>query len=211
MTAKSSPPNGAASGSDAGEKKRTATASDPGSEILEIEPGPGEPPPVPKRPAAKEEEPEPLSVTHGIAARVWPPKVVGDLMSRKVITVEEHEPIGDLEAWMKRFRFHHLPVVTTGMKLVGLITRTDFLHAALGTTPDGKSVEKVDEKTPAGMIMRKNVVTGTPDAPLTTACRVMLSEKLGCFPIILEDGTLVGIVTHTDFARLALAMLERKE
>jgi CBS domain-containing protein len=57
--------------------------------------------------------------------------------------------------------------------------------------------------------MRRNIVTGRPDAPITTAARVMLHEKLGSLPIVLEDATLVGIVTGTDFTRAALELLER--
>lgn len=156
-----------------------------------------------------EDTPAPISVT-GLPARTWPPRTVADLMTRKVITLGQNDPIGDLEMWMERFRFHHLPVVDATMKLVGLITLSDLLHATLGIGPDGKPIEKAAAATPASAIMRKGVVTGHPDAPATTACRVMLHEKLGCLPIILEDDTLVGIVTHTDFTRLALDVLERQ-
>jgi CBS domain-containing protein len=177
-------------------------------EIVEIEPGPGEPPPVPRR--RSDAAPAPVSVTTDIPPRAWPPKVLADLMTRKVMTLDENEPIGELEAWMKRFHFHHLPVVGADMQFVGLITRTDLLHAALGTTHDGKDREPAGLETRAGEIMRTNVVTGRLDSPLTTALRVMLSEKLTCLPVILEDRTLVGIVTSTDFARLALELLERQ-
>jgi CBS domain-containing membrane protein len=159
---------------------------------------------------APAEEPAPLKTTANLPPRRWPPTVLSDLMTRKVICVQENEPIGDLEAWMTRFRFHHLPVVTAEMKLVGLITRTDFLHAVLGTTPDGKPTDKVDTHTLAGTIMRRDVVTGTPDTALTMSCRVMLQEKLGCLPIILEDTTLVGIVTQADLVRLAVELLEKQ-
>jgi CBS domain-containing protein len=179
--------------------------SDSSREIIEVEPGPGEPPPVPKAKA----EPAPMSVAN-LPPRTWPPKTVGDLMTRKVVTLQEHEPVGELEAWMQRFRFRHLPVVSGEMKLVGLITRTDFLHAAVGTGPDGKPTPKLDDKTPAGAIMNKNVVTAHVDSPLPTAIRVMLHEKLGCLPVVRDDTTLVGIVTETDFARLALDLLDRE-
>ncbi len=169
-------------------------------EIVEIEPGPGEPPPVP---------PAPLSVAN-LPPRASPAVTVGDLMTRKIITVEEHEPIGDLEGWMARFRFRHLPVVDAGMKLVGLITRTDVLHAALGTAPDGKAVPRSDAQTPARDVMNKNVVTARVDAPLVTALEVMLHEKLGCLPVVLDDNTLVGIVTETDFNKLALELLRQR-
>jgi CBS domain-containing membrane protein len=185
-------------------------------DVLELEPSPDGPPPVPRTPpgsavaAAEEDGMEPISVTGHLPARVWPPRTVADLMTRKVITIRQNEPIGDLEAGMARFRFHHLPVVDEKMMLVGIITLTDLLHASLGIGPDGRAIEKADKNTPASAIMRKGVVTGRPDAPATTACRVMLHEKLGCLPIILEDATLVGIVTRTDFIKLALDVLERQ-
>lgn len=164
---------------------------------FEVDPEPVEAPPLP------------MSVTAKLPARAWPPKVVSDLMTRKVITVQENEPIGELEAWMERFRFRHLPIVGSAGKLVGLITRTDFLHASLGQGPDGREIAKPTAETTAAAIMRRGVVTAKPNAELTTALRVMLAEKIGCLPVIDEDGTLVGIVTETDFARLALEGLER--
>jgi CBS domain-containing protein len=173
------------------------------TEVIEIEPGPAEPPPLPKK---RSDAPLPLSVAK-VPAASWPPKTVGDLMTRKVVTVAEDDPVGDLEAWMQRFRFRHLPVVSTEMKLVGLITRTDFLHAALGEQNDGKPARRVNENTPASAIMNRNVVTAQVDSPLTTALRVMLHEKLGCLPVVKDDKTLVGIVTATDFSRLALELL----
>lgn len=186
-----------------------ADAADDDADAPELEPIPGEPPPLPAsaRPPA---DPQPLKTTSNLPPRRWPPSALADLMTRKIITVQENEPIGDLEEWMARFRFHHLPVVTAEMKLVGLITRTDFLHALLGTTPDGKPADRVDAHTKAGVIMRRNVITGTPDTALTMACNVMLQEKLGCLPIILEDATLVGIVTQADLMRLAVDLLEKR-
>ena len=154
--------------------------------------------------------PSPLRFTSTLPPRSWPPRVVSDLMTRTVLTVSETEAIGDLEEWMNRFRFHHLPVVGEGMKLVGLITRTDYLHAMLGVGPDGKPTPKASAESPAGAIMRKNVVTARLDSPLTTACQVMLQEKLGCLPVILDDSTLVGILTESDFVRLTLQVLEQQ-
>lgn len=199
----------------------TAKPTEPGAtnetdeKLEELEPAADGPPPVP---AAKSKPPsiapvgeeEPLSVTGHLPAPVWPPRSVADLMTRQVITLRLDEPIGDLEGWMTRFRFRHLPVVDAGMKLVGLISRTDLLHALLGVGPAGTPIEKATSETVAGSIMRKGVVTARPDADLAAACRVMLHEKIGCVPIILEDATLVGIVTESDFARLSLELLEEK-
>lgn len=154
--------------------------------------------------------PPPPLTTSNLPPRAWPPEVVADIMTRKVITLRETERVGDLEAQMERFRFRHLPVVDDSRKLVGLITRVDYLHAALGVGPDGKPIEKLSEDTRAAEIMNRNVVTAQLDTPLLTTAQVMIREKLGCVPVILADQTLVGIVTLTDLGRLAVFLMERR-
>ena len=222
MTGTSATPDATADASATAEPKPAAAASpEPDDDGEELEPAADGPPPVPTgKPssapapastpalAAAASDEEPLSVTGHLPPAVWPPNTVADLMTRQVITLEQGEPIGNLEEWMTRFRFHHLPVVDADKKLVGLITRTDLRHACLGIGPTGATIEKATPDTLASAIMRRNVVTGQPDASLTTACRVMLHEKLSCLPIILADATLVGIVTESDLMRLALELLD---
>jgi len=166
-----------------------------------------EPAPVVTVTSTSPDEASPLSTTTNLPAAVWPPRVLGDLMTRRLITVAEGEPIGELEESMQRFAFHHLPVVDGAMRLVGLISRTDYLHARLGAAPDGKPVPPLGATTPASAIMRRNVVFGHMGDSLRMACDVMLKEKLSCLPVVLDDRTLVGIVTTTDVLRLAHELL----
>lgn len=180
----------------------TTTDDNPRISVQEVEPGPGEAPAAPK--SSNSVGLEPVNVT-SVPAKSWPPKTVGDLMTRQLVTLREDEPVGDLERWMEQLRFHHLPVIDVQMRLVGLITRTDLLHAMV----DGAHGVNVDGGTPAGLIMRRLVVTAKPDYSLTEAVRVMLKEKLSCLPVVNDEKTLVGIVTNTDFVRFALEMLEK--
>jgi CBS domain-containing protein len=177
--------------------------------VLEVDPECITPPTPPSyRPlTAKRTRSTPLGITARLAPPAWPPKMAADLMTRQIITVRHDDPIGDLESLMGTFRFHHLPVVEEEMKLVGLICRTDLLHAKLGSTSEGALAPNVDANTTAECIMRKIVVVARPDSSLATACRVMLDNKLSCLPVAQEDGTLVGILTGADFMRLALANL----
>lgn len=178
------------------------------AEEIDIEPDPVGPPLPPslRLKTAKDSTGKPLGITSNVPPPAWPPKVAADVMTRKIITLQQDEPIGDLEANMKRFGFRHLPVVEQGMKLVGLISRTDLLHARLGTLPDGSSVN-LEVSLPAGKVMRKNVVVARVDTPLPTAGRVMLDKKLTCLPVALDDGTLVGVLTKTDFLKVAIALM----
>ena len=180
-------------------------------EVVEVDPESMRPlPPSLRLKSALDSTSRPMNVTSTLPPANWPPKVVADWMTRKIITVEEHEPIGNLEEWMQQFKFRHLPVVDSEMKFVGLISRTDLLHAELGKMPDGTEAPKFGGDTQAGVIMRKNVVIARLDSPLATACRVMLDKKLTCLPVVLENGTLVGILTESDFVRLSLSLLVPK-
>lgn len=191
------------------------------AEVMEVDPESVPPPraqishsPPPPRSmrlkAAQDSTSPPIGVTAQLPAAAWPPKTVADVMTRKIITVGEKEPIGNLEAWMKKFRFRHLPVVEAGMKLVGLISRTDLLHAELGRMPDGTPAPTVDGDTLAGVIMNRNVVFAQLDTPVATVCQVMMEQNLTCVPIVLEDHTLVGILTESDFVRLACNLLKAR-
>jgi CBS domain-containing membrane protein len=192
--------------------KTTAEAGQSELEAVEVEAESIKPPPpMSLRPkVAKDMTSPPLGVTAQLPAAAWPPRTVADLMTRKIITVGEKERIGNLEAGMEKFRFRHLPVVAEGMKLIGLISRTDLLHAELGRMPDGTPAPKVDGDTLAGAIMNRNIVFAQLDMPIATACRAMLEKKLTCIPVVLEDHTLVGILTASDFVRLALEILQPK-
>jgi CBS domain-containing protein len=193
------PPEESAGGDDrvgASPEVPMAAVSDPGIDVV-VEEVVAPPPPPPL-------------TTSNLPPRAWPPEVVADIMTRKVITLREAERVGDLEAQMERFRFRHLPVVDEHRRLVGLITRVDFLHAALGIGPDGKPIEKLGEDTRAAEIMNRNVVTAQIDTPVLTTAQVMIREKLGCVPVLLPDQTLVGIVTLTDLARLAVFLMEKR-
>ena len=37
---------------------------------------------------------------------------------------------------------------------------------------------------------------------------LMWNNKLGCLPVLSDDGRLLGIVTEADFVKLALRLLE---
>jgi CBS domain-containing membrane protein len=210
MSEGSSPSKGTPSAAAGESAEATEEARDSVETVEEIDVEPdraGPPlPPSLRLKTAKDSTGKPLGITSNVPPPAWPPKVAADVMTRKIITLRHDEPIGDLEASMERFGFRHLPVVEQGMKLVGLISRTDLLHARLGRLPDGSAVH-LEAHSPAGQVMRKNVVVARVDTPLPTAGRVMLDKKLTCLPVALEDGTLVGVLTKTDFLKVAIALM----
>jgi len=130
------------------------------------------------------------------------PRLARDLMSRELLTVGPEDPILMLEEHMEAFRFRHLPVVD-GDVLVGLICRSDLLHASSSRLSKSAPEENaILHQLPARRVMRQDVVTVRPTATLEEVAALLWQARVGCVPVTEEDGTLVGIITEGDFVRL---------
>ena len=118
---------------------------------------------------------------------------VRDIMTRDPVTVRpESDPLAAV-AILKCGDFRRLPVIDPEGNLVGIVGTNDlevFLTKA-GSPGVMKRQHRVDQ------VMRRSVVTVTPDCPLEEAAELMMSHKVGSLPVV-EDDHLVGIVTDTD-------------
>jgi len=139
------------------------------------------------------------------------PKTVGEVMTRKVVTVTENDTIASLDDGFKRFHFRHMPVVD-GDKLVGLVTHRDLLHASSSFLSSmAEQRDALIYQQPVKLIMQKNVVTTSPNEDLIEVARLMWDSKLGCLPVVEGDDHLVGIITEADFLRLWILELSEGE
>ena len=131
--------------------------------------------------------------------------IVGELMTRELVTLKEDEDLSRAEALLQQRRIRHLPVVKGG-KLVGLVTHRDLLRICAAGSSAGKAAR-------AGDVMTRGVDTVHPDTPLREVVPRMLRAKYGCLPVTLESGELVGILTEADLVRYAgvlIAELDRR-
>jgi CBS domain-containing protein len=137
------------------------------------------------------------------------PVVVEDIMQRKVVTLVEDDVLERVEEAMECFRIGHVPVLR-GEQIVGLITHHDLARAALRPTKAGSHRQPVrfESGTRVRDIMTKELQTVGPQTPLSEAARRMRDHKLGCLPVTVHGGQLVGIVTSRDFLTLAIEFLE---
>jgi len=137
------------------------------------------------------------------------PRVVRDIMTRRVLCLLEEENLEHIAHGMKRFEFRHLPVIDEG-KLVGIVSQRDLLEASVSALDPDFDLKDFNLKHNifVAEIMKSPVVSVRPDTPLLEAARLLLEHKVGCLPVTELDGTLVGIVTDFDFVGLAARYLE---
>ncbi len=133
---------------------------------------------------------------------------VAEVMTRKVVAVSEQDALETVDAAMHRKRFRHLPVVDGSGKLVGLLSHGDLLHAASSTLSD-KEAERnaLILQQPVRRIMQREVLTVQPDDSLIQAGKLLWESRIGCLPVVDAEGALLGILTKSDFIRVALQLL----
>jgi CBS domain-containing protein len=128
---------------------------------------------------------------------------VRDYMQAMPLITAPEELVSIARQRMRGSRVRHLPVVTGENKLVGVITDRDIRQAGASDAPHMAEHELTSllEKLTVKEIMTKQVVTVSPDTPLTDAGRIFLDKKFGCLPVVRHDNTLEGIITVTDCLR----------
>jgi CBS domain-containing membrane protein len=119
--------------------------------------------------------------------------LVADLMTSQLRCLKETDSLADAVAAMQELFIRHIPVLDADGRLAGLVTQRDVLALE----------HKKDAGTALREIMRTDVATVTPDTPLRTAAETMIFNKFGCMPVVAA-GELVGIITETDFLKLAI-------
>jgi CBS domain-containing protein len=96
-----------------------------------------------------------------------------------------------------------LPVVSADGRVVGMITDRDICMAALTR---GQALHQVS----VSVAMSKEILSCSPEATLAEAEEIMRSGQVRRLPVIDSDGSLAGIVSLNDLARLAGREMGRK-
>lgn len=128
-------------------------------------------------------------------------------MSSNAITVKPDMPVPDAYRIIKENKIHYLPVVDRNDKLVGIVSRTDLIHAE----PSPATTLSVFEANYLlAHVLVKDVmsqpITVTEDTPLEDAARLMVDKGIGCLPIMRGD-ELFGVITETDIFKAFVEIL----
>ena len=125
-----------------------------------------------------------------------------DCMTHDPVTIRpESDPLAAV-AILKCGGFRRLPVVDEAGNLVGIVTLYDleaFLSRA-GSPGVLKRQHRVEQ------VMKRGVMTISPDCPLEEAASLMVRHKIGSLPVV-EEEQIIGIITESDiFSQLAAVL-----
>jgi CBS-domain-containing membrane protein len=132
------------------------------------------------------------------------PRTVGEIMRREFVSLQASDRLDFVEDVMSLGRIRHLPVVDNG-KLVGIVSHRDLLANSLSRAIE---FDPTDRRTflrsvDVSEAMARNVITVDRKTPVEEAARLMLRHRVGCLPVVDEEGAPVGLVTETDLIRAA--------
>ena len=136
---------------------------------------------------------------------------VKDAMTSPVKTIRPGVSLKEAAAIFAEHGIGGLPVVDVEHRLVGVITEADILvKERTGPQPRGlrrlvhrRKANALAAKAEARTVkeaMTSPAITIEPDEPLTKAAEEMLGEGVNRLPVV-DDGTLLGIVTRHDLVR----------
>jgi CBS domain-containing protein len=136
-----------------------------------------------------------------------------DIMTRDVVTLTPDAPIRSIARTFRRLGIPGAPVVEDG-EVIGIVTELDLIarHARphsplylplldaripLGGQREYREIIRRVLGMTARDIMTEDARVVTPDTDLEDVATLMVEHKANPVPVV-EDGRLVGIISHTD-------------
>jgi len=127
--------------------------------------------------------------------------VVREIMMGSPVTLKPDDTLDLANDVISLGRIRHIPVVD-GHRLVGIVTERDLIGTAAAQIfgLKYKSKSALLKSVLIKEVMKKRVITTTPDTPIKDIAHLMAEKKIGCVPVVSE-GMVVGLVTTTDILR----------
>jgi len=134
---------------------------------------------------------------------------VRDRMKSPVTTVTPDTLIDTAIETMREKHVRRLPVVENG-KLVGLVTR-NIIGEAIPPSPAPLTLWGIHYAlscTKVRDVMITDVVVVHPDDTIKEVVALSKKRQIGTFPVVDENGSLVGILTNTDLLHIMAKLLD---
>ena len=140
--------------------------------------------------------------------------LVRDMMTTNVVTASPATPFKTVVSLLGAYRISAVPVVDEFNKVVGIVSESDPLAKVVagdrsgqrlpGTRSDRRAIRARTGAETAADLMTAEPVTVRADKSLSEAARLAAAHHVRRLPVVVEDETLVGIITRSDMLAVFL-------
>ena len=126
---------------------------------------------------------------------------VSTIMTTDLKTAGPEDPTSVLDEIFRQNRFHHVPIINEEKRIVGIISKSDFLYLLRGYTVHETDRFRESAKLRGFKIkeiMEDEVVTIQEDMPIREAVAMLAENRFRALPVVNKKQELVGIVTTHD-------------
>ncbi|MEE2024745.1 MULTISPECIES: CBS domain-containing protein [Alkalimonas] len=136
-------------------------------------------------------------------------KTVAELMTANPLFVRREQSLKDAHDLMRNKNIRHIPVLDEQDKLVGVLTQKKMIATVMGLLAKygTSALERKEKQQIIGELMDTDFATVQPEQALAEVISYFLKNKHGCLPVVDADDQLLGILTSSDFVRLAGQLL----
>ena len=129
-------------------------------------------------------------------------RYIRDIMTKTVICLDTEDIVTKVDNIFKENNIHHIPILSSGKKVVGIISKTDFERISAGFSMFKLSNREeynhaLYRSLRAVEIMTTDVKTISVNATIGEAANIFKENRLHALPVI-ENDAIVGIITPYD-------------
>ncbi len=131
------------------------------------------------------------------------------IMSKDVVSVEFGTELAEAWAKLQSHDLTALPVIDRGRRVIGIVTKADFLHHAEIELHEGlgqrlsnllrpSQLTHTEKHEVVGQIMTKEVYTADANQSIVDLVPLMSDAEVHQMPVIDEQGRLLGMISQSD-------------
>ncbi len=121
------------------------------------------------------------------------------IMTKELIIATTGHKLSQIQKFFLESGIQHLPVVDSG-QLVGILSGNDVFRFYANNYSTFNTEEELDREFSCYAEMTKNPVTINSRTPIMEAAQIFAEKGFHALPVV-DDGSLVGIVTSMDVIR----------
>lgn len=136
-------------------------------------------------------------------------KTVADLMTPDPLSLQRSASLKEAHDLMREKNIRHIPVIDENGQLTGMLTQKVMMAAVIGLLAKygATALERKEKQQLVADLMLTDFATITAAQSLREVAAFFVKNRHGCLPVITAENKLVGILTSSDFVRLAAELL----